>query len=679
MSTYTFDFTEEDYTPPEGDRVFFDLGLGVHVSPSIPLDLYDILGMTQFTSSLENSMAFTQTVFTIMYELIPSYIMSWLADGTTQSIMLSLANFQTQFLPTPINEVFYISHCVPGNIGQDTLSFQHYVTSSLAFNFFSQVIIIDLPEGVTSSHFIIDVLLGDNVSYSQFIVTDIINITAQFGHFVISELIDTSTYISTTPATVEIFIDNVKVNNFLTECQITQRESDALTHCELTFKDTTWFDLLDPQTLRGQPRIKVKIGDDIWWFLLEDRSASESNHTINVWGRNPTAILADPYAETVTEVYFNRMASVIIAELAGDIPVTLYTADFFVEEFSIDGYPLDGIKSLAEVLGGVLRSNKDASLYIRSRFPVRPVNLPSEVPSKSLTRYSNILSSDYSEEQPQYNSVRIVGQGSTEPELSIETGEDEESSKNCYFPGQTAFLRVYKKPESEYVLCTNAGTLTLLESDKMETIKDEIVNIDNENGSFSKYCVEVKKWNLEGIPQKPKYYVWPDDSDDQEAIPVDPVTIIFQHKDIHIPDAASGCLKVTYTTCYDKWQLYCDQEVEVVIAALGPEFGAITYQLTAETVVERKIAPEISNDMLITDAYAIIRGTVELDDVYYRKHKWTVKVPYAGYIDGEVVRMEDDYWGLIGNSILRQADISITWANAMRVYQDLEVHQFSHP
>ena len=49
--------------------------------------------------------------------------------------------------------------------------------------------------------------------------------------------------------------------------------------------------------------------------------------------------------------------------------------------------------------------------------------------------------------------------------------------------------------------------------------------------------------------------------------------------------------------------------------------------------------------------------------------------------DGDVVCMEDDFWNIIGNAIIRSADITISAdeSGLIKIWQNIELHQYARP
>jgi hypothetical protein len=652
-----FNFTVYPYIPSQGDELLFELNDRI-----IPFTHFNVLDAYGF-----------------LFECL-SY--NTISNCIAQLLPHPFARIWAHSIPVPSNNGLVFAQFDINSFGDSSITQALFASLSLGQNSI-HLVSLDLPQGLTAIQVASLDILTDPVIMTAFISLDIINFIARISQYNINEFgvdsITTPIEPSTSPmplATDDVVItfDGIIINNYIADCKINQRDSDIITSVEITFKDLSFFDLVDPRTKWGLPRIYVKIKDDEWWFLNEERSASEGSHTLNIWGRNPIALLLDPFHEAIAEIYFDELATAIADSLSEGYDIDWRISDYLVKDFSLSGQPLDGIQTLAQTLGGIVRSNRDASLHVRRRFPVLPVDLSSYVPTLTLDRYQHILSSDYSEEQPQFNSVRIVGFDSTNPEVSIE----EKDGKSCILLGATATLKVYRKPDTDYILCSTAGTLTISKEDQEEIIEDEYVEITDESGSLSKYPSEVTSCTLEGSPKKPVQDEWPDD-DIQSCETVPDPGIHWEGANVHINDCMFGKVKVTYKTIYDEWTFICTSEVESIVAALSPEYGRITIQVTAEDITDKVIAPEITDELLITEGYATERGLVELADVYYRKHKWTLKVPYQGILDGDIIRLEDDFLGILGNALVKTADVSIEWSDGLRVYQDLEVHQYSKP
>jgi hypothetical protein len=488
----------------------------------------------------------------------------------------------------------------------------------------------------------------------------------------------------------DILIDGISCRNRLSGASITQQESDILTHVELVFKDTTFFSQcsITAGSGPGTERITVRVGEDItdpnrhtlYKFLLEERSASEAGLQFTVWGRSKAAILTEPFSPTITKTYENMNASTIVSDLAGSIPIVWGIDDHVHYEFNVDGYPLDAIQQLAEVIGGVVRATPEGSLVVRRKFPARPRDLirGDIVTGNVLDRYSAIVEADYSEEQPQYNAVDVLGGGKYSSwDFSIEAEND------CIEPGTPAFFKVYHSPgitiynpnESGvvgYQVCTTISLAEVNNLNVVETITDEYIDIINEAGSLNRECFRLISTEWHGTPKG------------SQCIEPDDIEITITGKDISVPNVLTGRLKVSYETQYDRFKIQYDQEADILIGILAPEHEGIYIRVIMQGTPGDKLGPEIQDDLITNENMAVLRGQSFLDDMYYRKHKWTLKIPFylpQGLFDGSIVRMEDDFWGLVGNAIIRQADISfdLEEEDVHKIWQNLEVHMFSYP
>jgi len=661
-----------------------------------------------------------------------------LAQGThqinlTPLVLYEYSNYFVNELSTEI--VFFNSF--HNSLRDSDLTFNQYSFNSIGLNkdqYISNSVLdsiikeqyISVPlanDSFISEHYVWGNLSGYNFTAAQFINLDI-EYFGQAGSNGLASLwydpppgpqpgsIPVITYIY-----FDIFIDGISIKERIKDINLTQRESDVISHIEIEFKDTLSFNMCDVNqgTGIGTERIELRIGGDLsdpnkyttYKFLLEERSANESNHSFTVWGRQITALLAEPFSEPITQTFENRTSSSIAQELAGSISVNWTAYDNLNLEYNLDGTPLAGIQRLAEVVNAIVRTDPDGSIVVRPRFPVRPMDLIDGNCTINITldRYLNIVSADYSEEQSQYNTVEVQG-GSNNDDTNISIVSYKEynynipqevvdaESKSDFQLDDIAYLRVYHNnsiiydPTNQfddssaligYSLCTTFNSTNMIQLDNDELIEDEVVDIINGTGNLSKNPFTVNSWHWEGIPKF---------GDCQENT----VIVSFDEGNITVKDPNDnnvliGKMKVTYTTRYDLFEITCDEEKEIIIAALTSEHLGVYLKITMDSVSdpsEEKPAPKIDDDLITNETTALMRGQSILDDTYYKKLKHTIQIPFyldIGLFDGNVVRMEDDFWNIIGNAIIRSADISISVEDSgvIKIWQNIELHQYARP
>ena len=661
------------------------LAQGTHQISSTPLALYE------FSSYISNQLSTDQNFSFIYHNVI--------RDS-------DLAYAQYSFNSIGLNKDQYINNSI------------------LDLTFKEQFIGVPLA----SSPFISEQYVWNNLSNYTFVSTQFINLNIEYFGISDSSGLASLWYdpppgpqLGASPIITyiyfDVFIDGISIKERIRDINLTQREADVISHIEIEFKDTLSFNMcdVDQGTGIGTERIELRIGGDLsdpnryitYRFLLEERSANESSHSFTIWGRQITALLAEPFSEPITQTFENRTSSSIAQELAGSINVNWTAYDDLNLEYNLDGTPLAGIQRLAEVINAIVRTDPDGSIVVRPRFPVRPMDLIDGncVIDTTLDRYINIVSADYSEEQSQYNTIEVQGGGSSnDANISIVSYKEynynisEEvinaEQKSNFQINDIAYLRIYHNsgivydPINQfddssalmgYSLCTTFSSTNIIQLDNDELIEDEVVDIINGTGSLSKNPTTISSWYWEGIPKF---------GDCQE----DTVIVSFDENNITAKDANGnnvliGKMKVVYTTQYDLFEITCDEEKEIIVATLTSEHLGVYLKITMDSVTdpsEEKPAPKVDDDLITSEAVALVRGQSILDDTYYRKRKHTIQIPFyldVGLYDGDIVRMEDDFWGIIGNAILRSADISISAdeSGLIKVWQNIELHQYARP
>ena len=457
----------------------------------------------------------------------------------------------------------------------------------------------------------------------------------------------------------DIKLDGISIKDKVIKIDVYRRESEIFNHIELTIVDPKLFKQCDPYYNSGLERIELKISNKTMKFLLESREGSEESREFNIWGRCKAAILSEPFSISTNYVIKDKKASEIAQELAGSINVDWQIYDYYVKEFTYQGYPIDGISRLAEVIGGVVRTKSDGSLLVRYKFPIRPKDLQDADAVYELDRYSNLVSLDYNEEAALYDSVEVRGADYSEMEsyFSIET------DKTCFEIGkEDAILKVYKYPfDIDYTVFSTDGTITKISSNKTEEVTENI-NIENESGNTSKYVYDLisHEW-IGGIKKK------------NEKEPLG--TIEFDRTNVQCSNCAGGYLRINYKTLYDEWKLTCNKETEVKSIVIVPEGETIVLNVVIGD--GNRPASPIQDELINEEYMAVLRGQAFLDDNYYQKIKHTVKLPYVDIEDGQVVSLADDYYNLYGKYLVKQSDISITLEeDTLKVWLTLNIEKY---
>jgi len=593
---------------------------------------------------------------------LSSSIANW-GFNPIQYINLGLADFNSIFMPNEILDAKYRSLFLSSSIAKWGFNLAQYMNLGLA-TLDSVSILNEIFGAKYKGLFLKNLLASDPINCDLFLSLDIIDYL-NFWYFYqneLSEEIPSEEKMCTKFLKYDdwdITLDGLSIKDKVTEINVYRRESEIFNHIELTIVDPKLFKQCDPYYNNGLERIELRINDKTMKFLLESREGSEESREFSIWGRCKAAILSEPFSIKTSYVIENKKASEIAKELAGSIDVDWQIYDFYVKEFTYEGYPIDGISRLAEVIGGVVRTKSDGSLLVRYKFPVRPKDLQDADAVYELDRYSNLVSLDYSEEAALYDSVEVRGADYSETQtyFSIET------DKTCFEIGkEDAILKVYKYPfDIDYTVFSTDGTITKISSNKTEEITENI-NIENESGSTSKYIYNLTSHQWIGSVKK---------KNEKEDLG----NIEFDGNNIQCTNCAGGYLRVNYETKYDEWRLSCSKETEVKSIVIVPEGETIVLNVIIGD--GNRPAPPIQDELITEEYMAVLRGQAFLDDNYYQKIKHSVKLPYVDIEDGQVVSLADDYYNLYGNYLVKQSDISITLEeDTLKIWLSLNIEKY---
>ena len=449
----------------------------------------------------------------------------------------------------------------------------------------------------------------------------------------------------------DVLLDGSSIKDKIKSVRLIFSEGDLLSQVEIEVVDPGLYFQADPAINCTGERLEVRLKDEVFRFLLEDREGDEQNFLL--WGRPKGALLGEPFSLKESQEFEHKMASEIVSELAAPLTVDWQAEDYFVESFSFEGYPLDGIRRLAEAVGAVVRDLGDGKILVRPKFPVRPVDLADASPQVSFDRWQNILQLDYSEERSLYDRVTVSGTSSPSSHVRVALEVDE----TCYLLDEEAQIRACPEPyDLQYDLCVTAGEVSFIASQYRE--ETETIEITDGRGAVRYPIWELLDWSW--IGQDGGTPSWEKGS-----------------REVLLQGMTCGLLEVTYRVRYDLWRVTCAEPKEVLVCALVGE-----EQIPQVEVVigdGSREAPEITDELIRTERLAIVRGMAFLDDHHYRKLKRRLRVPYAGVKDGDVVQVSDERLGITGNHLVKAAEVLIERSEAVKVYQELEVHQYASP
>jgi len=196
-------------------------------------------------------------------------------------------------------------------------------------------------------------------------------------------------------------------------------------------------------------------------FVVESRSRRREH---GAWEYSASALsraslLDEPHALPLSDdTELSGMASAIAATLAGDIPVSWETVDWYLPPLTLipgEETPLALLRRLAAAAGAVVQSSPDGSIVVR---PAWPVTLPDWVvatPDHLTGDDDHFAASESYEHQTGYNRFLISDQLDSQETLRLE----EET-----ISGAVKEIRGYRTPWAEFGLRTTGGGWVAIES-----------------------------------------------------------------------------------------------------------------------------------------------------------------------------------------------------------------------
>lgn len=180
----------------------------------------------------------------------------------------------------------------------------------------------------------------------------------------------------------DVTLDGTSIKSKVKSCRVT-RTSDAPTkECTIEFIDRTLFHSIDWTTLPAAPQIDVLADtgsglQSIGQFFIERPTYStdpDSAGMRGIWGRSKVALLAEPFAKSISKTWGeDNYLYDIVDELLDGSGVTFDRDKSDVPNFligsltySVDkAYPLDSIIELAELCGGWALSDNSDNIYLK--------------------------------------------------------------------------------------------------------------------------------------------------------------------------------------------------------------------------------------------------------------------------------------------------------------------------
>ncbi|MDD2467446.1 MAG: hypothetical protein PHI97_25965 [Desulfobulbus sp.] len=252
-----------------------------------------------------------------------------------------------------------------------------------------------------------------------------------------------------------------------------------------------------------------------------------------VVARSLTNGMDAPYALPTTMSWpVNTMASAIALDLIGSL-ADIITLDFQLEDwlqpggtfFVTDQTPLEGIRSLAAIVGGIVQTGPDNTLVLRMANAVPPTNWGTTTPAWTIEDSGIFTDSESEEQSSLYNVITVTNQSEAAETVSFEVEDLSDYRKR---------VKGYRTPWVDFGIATSGGSWVTIEDEGIiETGITETVEFVDGSGRASKPVYSAVS------------VIW-------KQVSLGAVT---GSEDGSLTAAVAGCslAEITYTTKYHAW------------------------------------------------------------------------------------------------------------------------------
>ncbi|MBF0488161.1 MAG: hypothetical protein HQK98_08375 [Nitrospirae bacterium] len=512
------------------------------------------------------------------------------------------------------------------------------IRSSISGIAAGQVQLSEIFEGFAKASYLLS-SMAEGINAAQSISNEIVDSTV-FAQYIKNML--TQLAIKRNSPAWDITLDGTTIKKYIKDVTLTKSESEAVNHLELQIAGLSLFDKCNPINGYGMERIVLTIGGETYRFFIETREISETydKSGLTVWGRQKSGLLAEGYAQKLTQTYSDRYAAAIAIEIAENCGVTLYwnAPNYWINSFSADAFPIDAIIQLAAAIGAIVQTTPDGSIVVRHKYPVVPSNLPTPNIAVIFDR-DNILGLDLSEEQALYSKVTVNIKQDTTASYNFSS----EVAPTCVTPGGSATIKIYIPNENiKYDLkATPSGKIREIVSGIVETLTETIILTDG-SGTTAKTIFKVISYQLyscNSAHTEIKYTIGT--------------------KEITVDNDTCAICEIQYETLYDTWEISCDVAQKIGVCLVTYTDDAMPSSVTVMMGDGGRAAADITNDLVYGENQAKTVAEAFLDDNFYRKKKYQLDVPYLGCQTGQIASVADDRHNVYGVGIIREASLNI--------------------
>jgi len=271
--------------------------------------------------------------------------------------------------------------------------------------------------------------------------------------------------------------------------------------------------------------------------------SAEYGADYTVVARSLSAALDSPYALPVTLSWdAPTMASQIAADLIAGLE-DVVSVDFQLEDwlqpggtfFVTDQSPLEGLRTLAALVGGILQTDPDNVIILRMADQVAPAAWGTSSPSWTIEDSGMFADSETEQASNQYNVITVTNQGQSNDSTSFEVEEITAYRKT---------VKGYRVPWADFSLATSGGSWVTI--DDLGVIEEQI----SEEVEFVDGAASASKPIYSAVSA-----VWQEES----------LGAVTGSEDGTLTAAVSGCSRatITYTTRYHAWVGASDRDETV--------------------------------------------------------------------------------------------------------------------
>ena len=329
-------------------------------------------------------------------------------------------------------------------------------------------------------------------------------------------------------------------------------------HAEITIESQAadLWPLADPETDRGTARIVADWGGGVAVsFLLENREGDPDAFTLR--GRTLSALATSDYAAPVVVSHSDidpvDMAELVQAHTAE--AVTWALGDYAVSALYVfGGYPIDGVRDMAELFGGVVQPGASGGLTCTPKHPYAPSAFEAVSPALTADWTDHIIDIEHGMEAgAKYDSIIVRSPDPQEdPVIEQESGEPIAGI-------EAAYVRIYwpEQADVDTDIDVTAGTATKVSTTPLEYVSTERVKFADGASSV-------------------RYPVFSVDSVEWVGASSSTPTAAMGGKTLKITDYGVRIADVTYTTKYDRYSVTSPADVDTVSVSWRRSLGENT-------------------------------------------------------------------------------------------------------